>query len=116
MDEDPDPEALFELLGDEYVRTIVTAASEGPMSVKELSEECDSALSTVYRRLDDLVEAGLVGERTKLSPDGSHHHVYETRLTQFTVRVAEGAFELRLEIERDPAERFATMWRDIRRT
>lgn len=114
MDGRPDPEAVLELFGDPYVRTIVRTASRQPMSVKELSEECDSALSTVYRRVDDLVDEGLLVERTQLEPDGSHHSVYETSLEVMTLRVEGGRFDLDFEVSRDPAERFTTMWRDIR--
>ncbi|MEF8841216.1 MAG: winged helix-turn-helix domain-containing protein [Haloarculaceae archaeon] len=114
MDETPDPETLFALLGDEYVRTILRATSEEPMSARALSEECDSALSTVYRRVDDLIEAGILVEETEIDPAGSHHSVYETRLNELTVRIANGEFEMELEVERPTAERFTRMWEDIR--
>ena len=114
MGETPDPERLFALLGDEYVRTILKAAREEPMSAKALSAECDSALSTVYRRVDDLTDAGLLVETTRIEADGSHHSVYETRLDEITVRIANGVFEMELEVERPPAERFTRMWEDIR--
>jgi len=114
MDEGPDPETVLELFGDPYVRTIVRAASRQPMSVKELSKECDSALSTVYRRVDDLVDEGILVERTQIEPDGSHHSVYDTSMEAMTLRVVGGRFNLDLEPSRDPAERFTTMWRDIR--
>lgn len=119
--ETPDPETLFTLLGDEYVRTILKAASEEPMSARALSEECDSALSTVYRRVEDLVEAGVLLveagvllEETRVVADGSHHSVYETRLDELTVRIANGEFEMDLTVERYTPERFTRMWEGIR--
>lgn len=114
MDGTPDPDAMFALFGDEYVRTIVRAASRRPMSVKELSDECDSALSTVYRRVDDLVDVGILVERTKIEPDGSHHAVYETALDEFTVQVSDGEMEVTIAVEHDPAEQFARIWEGIR--
>lgn len=114
MAEAPDPETLLDLFGDEYVRTIVRAASREPMSVKELSEECGSARSTVYRRVDDLVDAGVLLERTRLEAGGSHHSVYETSLETLTVSVEDGRYEVDLEGVADPAERFTSMWRDLR--
>lgn len=109
-----DPETVFTLLGDEYVQTILKAASEEAMSARQLSEVCDSARSTVYRRVDDLVEAGMLVERTRIEPDGSHHHVYETTVDELTLRVANGEFEMELAIKRDATERFTRMWEDIR--
>lgn len=114
MGETPDPDTLFTLLGDEYVRTILRAASEEPMSARALSEECDSALSTVYRRVEDLVEAGVLVEETRIVADGSHHSVYETRLDELTVRIANGEFEMDLKTERPTAERFTRVWEGIR--
>lgn len=114
MGEAPDPETLFTLLGDEYVRTILKAASEDPMSARELAEVCGSARSTVYRRVDDLVAAGVLLERTRIQSDGSHHHVYETQLDELTLRVTEGTFEVELEVKPDATERFTRMWEDIR--
>lgn len=114
MDERPDPERLFTLLGDEYVRTILRAASREPMSARELSEECDSALSTVYRRVDDLVEEGVLAEGTRIEPDGSHHSVYETRVDELAVRIADGEFDVDLTVRRDAPERFTRMWEEIR--
>lgn len=114
MDRTLDPDTVFTLFGDEYVRIIVRAASRKPMSVKELSEECDSALSTVYRRVDDLVDAGVLLERTKIEPDGSHHAVYETQLDELRVRVADGEMNVALAVKRDPAEQFTRMWENIR--
>lgn len=114
MPEKPDPDELLELLGDPYVRTILRAASQEPMSAKELSEECDSALSTVYRRVDDLIEYDLLVEQTAMERDGSHHSVYATRLDLLTVRVANGEFDMALEVERSAPERFTSMWENIR--
>lgn len=114
MAEKPDPDDVFELLGDRYVRTILRAASRDDMSAKELSEACDSAKSTVYRRIDDLVEIGLLVEKTELEADGSHHSVYETRLDEMTVRIANGKFDMELEAKRETPKRFTKMWEHIR--
>lgn len=114
MDGTSDPDAVFELFGDPYVRTIVRAASRKPMSVKALSDECDSALSTVYQRVDDLVEAGILVERTKIEPDGSHHAVYETAIDELTVGVNDGELHVTIAGRHDPAEQFARMWEGIR--
>ena len=84
------------------------------MSVKELSDACDSAPSTVYRRVDDLVEAGLLFERTKIEPDGSHHSVYGTRMDELRIAVDDGRLELELVASRGAAEQFTRLWEDIR--
>ena len=114
MAEKPDPDDVFELLGDRYVRTILRAASEDDMSAKELSEACDSAKSTVYRRIDDLVALGLLAEKTELEADGSHHSVYEANIDHLDVDIYDGTIDVSVHVREDAAQRFSRIWSDIR--
>ena len=114
MSVESDPDEVFELLGDEYVRTILRASSEKRQSAKDLSEACDSALSTVYRRVDALEDHHLLLEGTELEVDGSHHSVYEAGFTELTVTLEDGEFALEFALVRETHERFTTMWEDMR--
>lgn len=53
-------ESLFDILDDADCRSILRTTSEGALSASELSEECDIPLSTTYRKLESLTEAGTV--------------------------------------------------------
>ncbi|KTG30624.1 winged helix-turn-helix domain-containing protein [Haloferax profundi] len=110
-----DSDELLDLLGDEYVRSILAAASLEPHSVKDLSERCGVAQSTVYRRLDDMLAHDLLVERTELVADGSHHSVYEAKLTHLDIDVVDGEIRVDTNVESSPAERFTRIWDDIRR-
>lgn len=84
------PEGL-DLLADDYARSLLSALAAGPSRGRDLVAECEGSRATVYRRLDRLVEAGLVRTETTLDPDG--HHCKEFRLAResLTVTVEDGA-------------------------
>lgn len=115
MSEDRSPDELFALLDDAYARAILTATSTKPMSAKTLAEECDASLPTVYRRVDRLIECGLLAEQTEVVEDGHHYSVYEARLERLTVELEDG--DLSVTVEEVPAEdvadRFTDMWEGL---
>lgn len=110
------PDDLLELLGEERVREILAATSREPLSAKELSEECDVALSTIYRRVEDMSAHDLLVERTRIESDGSHHSVYEANIDHVDVDVDDGTIDVRMHIREDAAQRFSRIWSDIRET
>ncbi|WP_331235814.1 winged helix-turn-helix domain-containing protein [Natronorarus salvus] len=115
MSEEPPPDELFALLDDEYARAILTEASEQAMSAKALSEACDASLPTIYRRIDRLIECGLVEEYTRIGEEGRHYGVYEATLRRVTVELVEGELAVGVEVdEEDPADRFARLWEGVR--
>lgn len=114
MSEDRSPGELLELLQDEYARAILEATSTQPMSAKTLSEICDASLPTVYRRVERLVEADLLAERTELSADGNHFAVYEARLDRLVVDLSDGELSVSVRrTETDIADRFTDLWEGI---
>ncbi|AGB38956.1 transcriptional regulator [Natronococcus occultus] len=60
-DDAPSCEHVFSALTDDACREII-AALEEPLTVEETAEEIERPLSTTYRKLDRLTEAGLVRE------------------------------------------------------
>jgi len=108
---DRDLDTVVALLGDEHVRSILTATSEHPRSAAELSERCGLSMSSIYRRLDRLSEADLVDERTRPRSDGHHETVYVSRLDRFEVTIRDG--DLSWEVERrsdDVADELTRLW------
>jgi DNA-binding transcriptional ArsR family regulator len=69
-------EALIGALDDEDCRAILDATATEPLSAKELSETCDVALSTTYRKLDQLIEGGLLEEQTVVRHSMKHTSEY----------------------------------------
>lgn len=110
MPEDVEVTTVVGLLDDDYARDILAVASERKCSAKELAEAVDASLPTVYRRVDDLVDAGLLVEETELRSDGNHHSVYVTTLSRVELELSEGTFEMQLERKTDVADRFTDMF------
>lgn len=87
---EPDPEELLAVLGDEYARQVLEAIADEPKSGGEIADALPHSRATVYRRLNDLEEAGLVTASTTLCPDGHHHKEYRPTLDSIRVGVREG--------------------------
>jgi predicted transcriptional regulator len=113
--DETDPDEVFELLGDEYVRDILAATSREPLSAKELSDRCDMSVSTVYRRAEALIEQGLLAERTHIDSDGHHRSEYEAAVDHLDVDLSDGALVVELQRSEDAVDRFTRVWEDIRR-
>jgi DNA-binding transcriptional ArsR family regulator len=109
-----DFETIVGLLDDEYARRILTATSQEPMTVPELSDRSEAAESTLYRRVEQLTDAGLVTEQTRVRSDGHHDTVYAATLRGCHVTLRDGQFEVELErADRDAADRLQQLWRDF---
>ncbi len=110
-------EQVLSALGDDPSRAILEALSE-PMTANELATECDIPLSTMYRKLERLSEAGLVSESTAIRASGQHTTRYALDFTEITVWLTDGN---RLQTTVDRPETTATadqrleeLWTKIR--
>lgn len=115
MSEESPPEELLELLADEYVRAILTATTEDRRSAPMLADTIDAAHSTVYDRLDRLLEANLVDERTELDERGNHYATYRARLERLDVRLTADGFTIVTEFtDRDAAaDQLTDLWGEL---
>ncbi|MEF8814949.1 MAG: winged helix-turn-helix domain-containing protein [Halovenus sp.] len=69
-------QALLDALDDADCRAILDATREKALTASEISEIHDLPLSTTYRKLDLLTEAGLLEERTRIRRSGKHASEY----------------------------------------
>lgn len=77
----------LDVLGDECARTILVATSDGPRTAKELTERTDSSSATVYRRINDLLDSGLIAECVRFEDDGTHSTAYESTVSRLDIRI-----------------------------
>ncbi len=108
-----DPDAVLDVLGDEHARRILALASEQPMSAPALADRCDVSEPTAYRRVNELLDVGLLHEDTQIDADGNHYKAFETRVEAVAVAVDDGALDVRVEARRDLVDRFGAFWGDI---
>jgi DNA-binding transcriptional ArsR family regulator len=103
-------QAILYALQDDDCRAVLDATGEASLSASELADACDLPLSTTYRKLDTLTEAGLLAERTRLSPDGKHTSEYVRAVDEVLVD-ADAGFELTVT-RREPTDRGARLGGD----
>ena len=115
MSEDVDRAEVLRLLDDEYARAILTATSGTPMSAKELTAAIDASPPTVYRRVEDLQEAGLLVEQMQYESSGHHYGVYRTAVERVTVTFEDGEYAVRVDpTEETTADRFTRLYEGLR--
>nr|WP_241432034.1 winged helix-turn-helix domain-containing protein [Haloferax mucosum] len=113
MTDESDLETLTSLFDDRHVRAILAATSAEPHSARELSEQCDVSVSTIYRRLERLADAELVHERTRPRRDGHHETVYVAALDRFELTVRDGELDWTVEHHEDGtdvADELTRLW------
>lgn len=107
-------EDVVDLIGDDYVRTILAETREGPKSVEALSEACDADPSTIYRRVERLRTAGLLTDQQRLDPGGHHYKEYDATLSAVYVYVEPDGYRVEIdrpeEHEEEPADRFTDLY------
>lgn len=106
-----DARRLLTVLDDERCAVLLgaLAGADEPLTVNALSERCDIPLSTVYRKIDDFLEVGLVEEHTELREDGKHTSSYRTTLDEVHVDLTPDGLRVTAEYEPDEeAERRAS--------
>ena len=107
-------DTIIDLLNDESVRTILEETSVTSLSATELADLCNVSQQTVYRRLEELKDVGLVEDRTRVRKDGHHDTVYTATLEHVSITLRDGEFHF--EVERtgtEPADRLTDLWRNF---
>jgi len=73
--------AICKALADKYSRVILAYAMDKPKSVIEMSKDCKIPISTVYRRIRDLTNAGLLNIKSCLiTIEGKKYYLYRSKI------------------------------------
>ena len=113
VDEDRSIEDILDTIGDQHARTVLVAISREPRSAKELAEECDLSLPTIYRRLEILEEHDLVTEQTAVAEDGNHYNIYECNFDSTLIQLEDDEYRVRIYRKENLPERFTQLWDDL---
>ncbi|WP_254841067.1 winged helix-turn-helix domain-containing protein [Natronomonas marina] len=112
VDGDEEIQRLLHVLEDADCRDVLDATSDAILTADEVSDTCSLPLSTTYRKLDLLTDAGLLAERTRICPSGKHASEYFRTVEQVLVSVAPCG-EMRLQVtHRADAERVESFGTD----
>ena len=80
---------LMSALNDKKSRRILSETTQEALSAGEISDRCDIPLSTVYRKLEQLVDAGMLVERVRLSSHPDYTREYLLDVTALTVDIGD---------------------------
>jgi predicted transcriptional regulator len=106
-------EDILDTIGDRHARKVLAAISRESRSAKELAEECDMSLPTVYRRIEMLDEYDLVKDRTLVADDGNHYKVYESNFESTVISLREDEYQVRIYREENLPDRFSQLWDEL---
>ncbi|ACV11621.1 transcriptional regulator, ArsR family [Halorhabdus utahensis DSM 12940] len=113
MDEKRPIEEVLDTIGDQHAREVLAAVSQSPKSAKQLSEELELSLPTVYRRLEILEEHELVSDQTSVAEDGNHYKVYESNFESTVIRLEDDEYQVRIYRSENLPDRFSQLWDDL---
>jgi DNA-binding transcriptional ArsR family regulator len=86
--------AILDAVSDETSRRILNSTLAKGKSVEEMANEIDVPLSTVYRHVHKLKEAGLMSERIGVTRAGSKHALYRSILSGMTLALGPGGLHV----------------------
>jgi DNA-binding transcriptional ArsR family regulator len=102
---------VMKALADEYSRAILVSTMQTPKSAIEVSADRNIPISTAYRRLHELEEAGLVVvERSKVTEDGKRFELYRSTVRSVAVSFNLGSIDVELLPNEDMVTRFTRLW------
>ncbi len=113
MGDDRTIEDILDTIGDEHARQVLASISREPKPAKELAEECDLSLPTIYRRVEMLEENDLVKDRTLVADDGNHYKVYECNFESTVITLDDDEYRVRIYREENLPDRFSQLWDDL---
>ncbi|WP_435157080.1 ArsR/SmtB family transcription factor [Haladaptatus sp. DFWS20] len=115
-DDAPELQEILDALDDPACRRIIMELND-PQTARELADETDIPLSTLYRKLDMLSDASLVTELTEIREDGHHTSRYQLAVESVNISLTDDR-EFDVSIERPPEttdERLERLWSEVRK-
>lgn len=109
-------ERILEALGDRWSREILLLLNESARSAQEIQATNLIPQSTLYRKLHELSDIGLVGiERSVISPDGKRVELYRSLLDELKVEMRGARLRIDVRFRDLASERLKEIWRDVRK-
>jgi DNA-binding transcriptional ArsR family regulator len=114
VSDEPAKQRILSALSDEYSRKILTATIEMALSALELSKKYEIPITTVYRRIEELVEAGLIAAvKSGRTTDGKWYDLYRSLLRRIDVSFENGDVRIDVTVNEHVADKFTRMWTSI---
>ena len=114
VNDDPVKQRILSALSDEYSRKILAATVPEPLSALEISRKYGIPITTVYRRIEELLDGGLIAAvKSGRTIDGKWYDLYRSLLLRIDVSFEEGNVKIDTAVNSHLSERFTRMWTSI---
>ena len=105
---------ILSALSDEYSRQILTATVPEPLSALQLSSRYQIPITTAYRRIEELLEAGLIAAvKSGRTTDGKWFDLYKSLLLRIDVSFQYGEVTINATLNNHISDKFTRMWTSI---
>ena len=107
-------ERVLSAIADEYSRRILAFTMDEPVSALQVSKASGIPNTTLYRRIEELVEAGLIASvKSGRTVDGKWHYLYRSLLRRINVSFENGEVIIDVAINESVPDRFTKLWTSI---
>jgi predicted transcriptional regulator len=101
-------------IADRYSRKILMHARDEPVSALDLTKNCKIPVTTVYRRIEELVQAGLLGVvKSGRTTDGKWYELYRSLLSRINISFEQGNMRIEVETNDHIADKFTRIWSSL---
>lgn len=87
---------MLTALDDPDCRSVLEATGKDSLSAKEIVERCEIPSSTAYRKIEQLVDIGLLREQIRVCSSGNHTHEYHRNVEHVGLSLGDEGTELRV--------------------
>ena len=114
VNDEPAKQRILTALSDIYSRQILSATIDEPLSALELSKNHGIPITTVYRRLEELVEAGLIAAvKSGRTTDGKWYDLYKSLLLRIDISFDGAVVRIDAKLNEHLSDRFTRLWTSI---
>ena len=88
VDQEEKIQGILEVMADKYSRDLLRTTQEFPKSAFKISQETGIPISTVYRRIQKLQDAGVVRVSGEINLEGKKHFLYQSKVKAISSKIA----------------------------
>jgi len=91
-------QAIAQTFSDENSKKIILCTNLGSRSIEEISEEAGISVSTCYRRMRALIDAGFIRlERSRANNSGRERDCYRSTFSNLAIRIQNGSLTVEVD-------------------
>jgi len=88
VDQEEKIQGILEVMADKYSRDLLRTTREFPKSAFSIAQETGIPISTVYRRIQKLQDAGVVRVSGEINLEGKKHFLYQSKVKAISSKIA----------------------------